>query len=201
MPTIANKPNVERKLVPEGTHIARVIGFIYVGTIDDTYMGVAKKLQKIRFTFEFPEELHVFKEGDDAKPLVHSEEYTLSMGSKSNLRPVVEGIIGTSLMDEEAYGFNLESLIGLCCLVSMKHKVSKKGNNYAYISSTAKLMKGQACKPAFNDYKVLNYSDKWDQAYFDSLPSFIKEKMVSSDEYKKMKGIKEAVIDPDAIPF
>lgn len=200
MPTIAQKPNMNRVLPTEGTHIARVIGFIYMGTLDDEYMGVKKKLQKIRLTFELPEELHVFKEGDDAKPLVHSQEYTLSMGSKSNLRPIVEGIIGTSLMDEEAYGFNLESLIGLTCLVSLKKGKTAKGSDYVKISSTSKLMKGQSCKPAFNDYKILNYEDKWDKAYFDALPSFIKEKMEKSDEYMKLMG-KTKEIDADAIPF
>ena len=62
MPTIAKVQNTPRTLPPEGTHIARVIGLINIGTIKEEYMGELKEQQKIRLTFELPEELHVFKE-------------------------------------------------------------------------------------------------------------------------------------------
>lgn len=186
-------------LVPEGTHVARVIGLIHIGTIEDTYMGEAKKFNKIRLTWELPDELHKFKEGEDAKPIVHSQEYTLSMGKKSNLKPIVEGITG-ALSEEEAYNFNFESLVGSPCLISIKHSKTQKGTIFAKIASTSKLMKGQVCKEAYNQpYKILTY-DKWDEALFNSQPEFIKEKIVRSDEYKKMKGIVDKV-DPDEIPF
>lgn len=184
----SKKPSINRILVPKGTHVARCIGLIHIGTIDEMYQGVSKKLEKINLTFELPEELHSFKEGEGKKPLVISQEYTLSMGKKSNLRPIVEGIIGTTLSDEEAYGFNHEELVGMPCLLSVKHKMSAKGTVYSLISGTAALMRGQTCKPAFNEYSILTY-EKWNQAKFDSLPQFIKEKMEKSDEYMKMKGV------------
>lgn len=201
----APKNTRETVLIPEGTHVATVIGLIHIGTAEDTYMGEVKKFNKIRLTFEFPEETKVFKEGEDAKPLVHSQEYTLSMGKKSNLRPIVEGLIGTSLTDEEAYNFNFESLVGISGLVSIKHGKSQKGTQYTKIASTSKLMKGQVAKAPFNPLKVLTY-EKWDENYFNSLPDFIKDKIKNSDEYKAMKGIKKDKfptenINPDDIPF
>lgn len=192
----APKPQVSRTLVPEGTHPARVIGFIHVGVVDDTYMGQPITTNKIRLTWEFPDETKVFKEGEDAKPLVHSQEYTFSMGKKSNLRPIVEGIIGTSLDEEEAYNFNFESMMGLPCLVSIKHGETKKGTPFAKVASTSKLMKGQVVKEAFNPLTFLTY-ENWNEAYFQSLPDFIKEKMMKSLEYKKMKGISEEVGEDD----
>lgn len=199
MPLISPKQNIIRTLPTSGTHIARVIGLINIGTVEELYMGDAKKMQKIRLTFELPDDLHVFKEGDDAKPLVHSEEYTLSMGKKSNLRPIVEGIIGIALTDEEAYGFDVEKLLNLPCLISIKIGKSKKGSDFAKVASTAPLMKGQVCKDAFNPITKLMY-DNWNEAYFQSLPQFIKAKMQTSDEYKKMKGI-SSDIKPEDIPF
>lgn len=187
--------NTKRIMISEGTHTARVIGFIHLGTSDDTYMGEVKKFNKIRITWEFPEETKVFKEGEDAKPLVHSQEYTFSMGKKSNLRPIVEGIIGTTLNDEEAYNFNLNSIMGLPCLVSIKHGKTKTGASYAKVASTSKPLKGQVIKEAFNPITILTFS-KWNEAYFQTLPQFIKEKIQKSDEYKAMKGIKE-----DDLPF
>lgn len=201
MPTIPNKKNFIRTFPNEGTHIARVVGFIYMGTIEDEYMGEKKINQKIRLTWELPDELHVFKEGEDAKPLVHSEEYNLSMGNKSKLRPIVEGIIGTTLTDEEAYSFDVEKLINLPCLVSLKKMKTKKGVDYMKLAGTSKLMKGQVVKEAFNAPTILNYSDHWDEEKFNKLPEFIKEKMKSSDEYKTMKGIISDEVVDDLLPF
>jgi hypothetical protein len=203
MPTISQKPTITRTLPKAGTHIARVVGFIYMGTISGEYLGQPLVNQKIRLTWELPEELHAFKEGEDAKPLVHSEEYTLSMGKKSKLRPVVEGMIGVSLTDEEAYGFDVETLLNQPCLVSIKIEETKTGAKFAKIASTSPLMKGQVCKEAFNPIKKLTY-EAWDQAQFDALPKFIKDKMVTSKEYKVLKGLvdeENGVSTGDAIPF
>lgn len=201
MPTTPNKVAVNRILPEVGTHIARVIGFIYIGTIEDEYLGVKKKLQKIRLTFELPEELHVWKEGEAPKPIVLSQEYTLSMGTKSNLRPIIEGIIGRPLKEEEEYSFDAESLVNMPCLVSVKRGFTKKGSEFANVASTSPLMKGQVCKDAFNPLRVLNYAEKWDETYFNTLPSFIKDKMVTSDEYKKLKGVESDIINVSDIPF
>ena len=197
MPLIAQQPESRSVILPEGTHIARVYGLIHIGTVSTPFTddnGEPVKLSKIRLTFEFPEEMHVFKEGDEAKPLVLSQEYTLSMGNKSNLRPIVEGIIGTGLSDSEAYNFDHEQLIGKACLVTIKHKESKKGNVYAVIASTAPLMKGQTCKPPINKPKILTYQ-AWDQEYFDSLPDFIKDVMKTSTEYQSLHGVSNQKID------
>lgn len=199
MPTIAKTQSTPRTLPQEGTQIARVIGLINIGTIKEEYMGEMKEVQKIRLTFELPEDTHIFKEGEDAKPLVQSQEYTLSMGKKSNLRPIVEGILGTSLTDEEAYNFDVEKLLNMPCLVSIKKGKTKKGVDYTKISSTSKLMKGQTCKEAYNPITKLTY-DEWNQELFDKLPQFIREKIESSVEYKNMKGITDDV-KPDDIPF
>ena len=201
MTLTAPKSESKRVLVPQGTHIARCINLIHVGTVAGEYMGQAKIFNKMRLTFEFPEETHVFTEGEDAKPIVLSQEYTLSMAPKAKLRPLVEGMIGTSLNDDEATHFDHETLVGMPCLLSVIQRTSKKGTKYAVISSASPLMKGQVCKEAFNPYKILNYTDKFDEAYFNTLPDFIKSAMMTSKEYKALKGIETDEIDPLDIPF
>jgi hypothetical protein len=49
------------------------------------------------------------------------------MGAKGNLRPFIEGFIGTKLHDDEAYNFNLEDLLGDACLLNVVH-TGKDGN-------------------------------------------------------------------------
>jgi hypothetical protein len=197
----APKPEFTREIVPQGTHIARCIRLIHIGTIPETYMGEARMINKIRLTFEFPEELRVWKEGEDAKPMVHDQEYTLSMGGKSNLRKVVEGMIGTTLLDDEAFAFNHEDLVGMACLLSIKHKTSAKGNTRAEIASASPLMKGQVAKEAFNTTTILTY-EKWDEEKFNKLPKFLQDKIRSSSQYKVLKGIDEIVeVNSDDVPF
>lgn len=185
MTLIAPKP--KRVLPPEGTHIATCVRIIHIGTVSEEYMGEEKLMNKVELMFELPDELHVFKEGDDAKPFVIAQKYTLSMGEKANLRKIVEGMIGTTLTQEETSSFDIESLLGKACLITIKYKTSKAGNQRAEIATASPLMKGQSAKTPFNIPKLLTY-EKWDEDYFEGLPEFMREEMASSQEYQWMKN-------------
>jgi hypothetical protein len=183
-PLIAPK-SAPRVLPPEGTHIARCVGLIHIGTIE-TPFGMSNK---IRLTWELPEELHEFKQGDGEKPFTISAKYTLSLAEKSNLLPIVEGMMGF-IPEDVRESFNMEDLVGIASLLSVKYEKTKKGTEYASIASTAQLMKNQKAPEQFNSSKILTY-EKWNQEYFDTLPDFIKLEMESSKEFQEMKGIKE----------
>lgn len=202
-------PKQERKefvLAPQGTHIARCITFIHVGTNQEEYMGQPKDFNKIRLTFELPYETKVMKEGEGPKPLVISQDYTLSMAPKAHLRRLVEGILGTALLDHEADAFDAESLVGMACQIQVVHKTSKAGNKRAEIANAMPLAKGQNAPEQVNASKILSY-DKWNQELFEAQPQFIKDKIMSSKEYKAMKGGMTSVgvngeqINPEDIPF
>lgn len=211
-PKPENKPKV---LIPSGTHKARCIGILQLGTIPTEFKGEEKWLEKVWLTFELTEETYVFKDGEEAKPFTISKEYTYSMGNKSNLRPIVEGIIGTALLDEEAYAFDLEDLLSRTCLLTVEQGKTAQGNMSSWIKSTAPLMKGMSVPPPVNKMKVMTF-EKWDQEYYEKLPDFLKEKIQSSKQYEKKFKSKvtmqesmdtppveypESEIDPDSIPF
>ena len=181
-------PRQTRLIVSEGTHLARCFSFVHIGTVQDTYMGEPREIDKIRLGFEFPEEKAVFRESDDAKPFVHSQEYTLAMGGKANLRKLVEGMNGKKLSEDDAYNYDLESLVDKCCLLNIVHKTAKQsGNIRAEIVSASSLMKGQKCPELFNQELVLSY-DNWNQEKFEKLPEFLREKIKTSFEYRVMIG-------------
>ena len=194
----------ERILAPEGTHKARLVGLVQLGTVPVEWAGETKWLEKVRLTFELPEELHKFKEDEPEKPVVISQEYTLSMGEKSNLRPVVEGIINITLQDKEADSFDVETLLGLPCLLSIKHKKSGKGNTFAVIETATPLMKKMVVPEAINPIKKLTY-ENWSQEEFDKLPTFIQDKMKSSRQYVKKFGVQPELpadeVNESEIPF
>ena len=183
----------EYKLIPAGTHVANCYKFMNMGKRFQMFEGKKKEFPDtlVNFTFEVPGETDVFtyKKDDGSteeveKPLVLSREFTLSMGSKSNLRPFVEGMIGVTLKDEEAYSFDLESLVGKTCLITVVHKASKKtGQMYANITGTSPLMKGMVPPTQVNKSQIFNINDCTEQEV-DELPTFLRDKVVVSDEYR-----------------
>lgn len=189
---------LERTLTPAGTFVARVIRIIYTGTIKESYMGEEKEVPKIIITWELPTETHVFREADGAKPFTISKEYTHSMGNKSNLRPITEAIIGTRLTDDEAYGFDHDELLGMACQITVIHD-KKESGTWEKVTAVSPLLKGIICPPQVNPSKVLSF-EKWNEEMFAALPNFIKNKIVSSKEYKAMKGINESM-SSEEIPF
>ncbi len=184
-------PLKARVLPPEGTHLARVINIVYIGTVK----GQFGDNYKVRITWELPTETHVFKEGEAAKPFVVSREDTLSMHKKSNLRPLIEGILGVQLKDEEASAFDIDEILGKECLINV---VYSEDGQYANVKGAFKVSKGMVCPPAINPIKVLSY-DKFDNEFYEKLPTFIKDKMSKTPEYRAMKG-EDVVVDSE-IPF
>lgn len=199
-------PTPERVLPPAGTFPARVYSIIYMGTVKGEYKGTPTESYKVRISWELPTKTRVFKEGEPAKPFSVSKELTLSMGSKSSLRPLVEGMLGLSFTDDDAKSFDIDELLGKECLLSLAHKESPNGK-YVAINSTAQLPEGMTCPPAVNKAKILSY-DRFDKEYFETLPKFLKEKMEKTPEFIKMNGGKvqdeldmSETISPDDIPF
>lgn len=186
--------NKSFEIVPAGSHVARCYQVIHIGTVEEEYMGEKKMLNKVRLGFELPGEMRVFTEGEGEKPMAISREFTLSFGEKANLRKFVEGILG-SLIPED---FDVESLAGKDCLLTVIHKAKKDGNMRAEIISAAPLPKGLTCPPAINKVKVLSF-DNFDQELFLSLPDFLKDKIRGSEEFKKLFSADP--VDSGEIPF
>lgn len=199
----------EYKLIPAGTHVATCYKFMNMGKRFQTFEGKTKEFADtlISFTFEIPGETDIFtfKKEDGTteeveKPLVITREFTLSMGPKSNLRPFVEGMIGTNLADPEAYAFDLESLVGKSCLITIVHKPSKKtGQVYANISSASPLMKGMVAPEQVNKTQIFNVNTATKEE-IDALPGWLKDKVTVSDEYKFRFGT-GSDLSEDEIPF
>lgn len=220
----AGKPegNTQFELTPKGTHIARVYKLINLGTLKTEWQGVEKDTKKIRIYFELPNEEKKYQDKDGNEVTdIHtiSSEYTLSMGDRANLRPIVEGIIGTTLTDDEAYNFDIESLIGMACLVTIKHNKSKDGTReYATVASTSELMKGMVAPAPVKETEVIDVNTITDEQ-MSNLHEKIQEKikssrewiMKTSDEFNEVKNLREehnsrvsnddGVIDESLIPF
>ena len=140
--------------------------------------------------------------------MVISQEFTLSMNEKANLRKFLESWRGKGFTEEEAKVFDITKLLGVPCMLSIIHKESKKGNEFEVISSVAAMPKGVECPPQVNPTFEFNFEDKFSSKALDEFPDFIKDKIKSSEEFKKIlmpesTEVYEPVNDeePNDMPF
>lgn len=193
------------KPMEAGVYPARCYSMIQIGTVTENILGEEKSLHKVRLTFEFPTELHVFKEENGEQPYVISKEFTLSMHEKATLRKFLESWRGKAFTEEQAKKFDITVLLGVQCMINVIHKAAKNGNTYAEIGSVSPLPKGMICPEPINKQVVLSY-DSFDEQVFESLPDFLKDKIKSSKEYQSMKNPNQvetpvASDDTDELPF
>lgn len=170
--------------IATGNYPARCFSMVHIGTIEENILGVVKKLNKVRISWELPTELKVFKEENGEQPQIISKEFTLSMHEKATLRGFLKNWRGKDFTDEEARAFDIEKLLGAPCMLNITHKTKKDGSGvYAEIGSISTMPKGFPCPDQISPSFVFTY-EVFDQCVFDSLPEFMRNKMVNSDEYK-----------------
>ena len=179
-----------REPIPAGNYVARCYSMILIGTVEEEFNGNKKKQTKVRITWEIPDELvKAFKEGDDDRPAAIGAEYTLSLSPKANMRKMLDSWRGKAFTEKEADGFDITKLLGKACMLNIIHKVGKvgtknEGKTFEEISAVTPLAKGVTCPEQVNDTQLFNFGDKFDQAFVEKLPDFIKNKIKSSDEWK-----------------
>lgn len=174
--------------IPTGNYPARCYSMIHIGTIEENILGTIKILNKVRITWELPTELKVFKEENGEQPIVISKEFTLSMHEKSTLRNYLKNWRGKDFTEEEANAFDITKLIGVPCMLNITHKKSKDGQRtYAEIGSISTMPKGFECPPQINESFIFTY-ENFNENNFNKLPEFIRLKMITSEEYKKLKS-------------
>ncbi len=204
------KPDQQTKsahtTVPEGTHVATCYSLLHLGHVPNTYPGAENPtINKIRLTWELPELLNVFKEGEEARPYSISQEYTLSMGDKANLRKAVESWLGKKFSDAEAVNFDVEELVGKSCMLGVVHIETKAGNPFAVVNSVMRLPASVKTEQ-INKSKIITW-DTMTVDIFNKLPTFIQDKMKTSTEYKDWaKSQGSGTYDypesgPESIPF
>lgn len=170
--------------IATGNYPARCYSMVHIGTIEENILGTLKTLNKVRVTWELPTELKVFKEENGEQPQVISKEFTLSLHEKATLRGFLKNWRGKDFTDEEAKSFDIEKLVGAPCMLNITHKTKKDGSGiYAEIGSVSTMPKGFVCPDAINEPFVWTY-ENFDQEKFNSLPEYLRNKMINSAEYK-----------------
>lgn len=160
--------------VPAGSHIARAIHCISIGT--QTSPNFPSSF-KVLIGWEIPDEIITNTQTKEEKPMVISKEYTLSLGKKANLRRDLEGWRGREFTADELKGFGVENVLDKPCMLNVIHKTSGSGNLYAVITGISALPKGVTCKPRVHDLLHFEIEDGMSCPAWAKIPEFIQNKI------------------------
>lgn len=120
---------------PAGSWGAVCCDVVDLGIVESTFSGKTKKQHKIRVVWQIDENM------ENGKPFLASQRYTLSLHDKAGLRKDLESWRGRAFTDEELEGFDVETVIGAPCLLSIVQAASG-GNVYANVKGVMKLPRG-----------------------------------------------------------
>lgn len=122
---------------PAGTHQAVCVDVIDIGKKPNKFKN-GQMQHKIDIAWQIDEMR------DDGKRFVVYKRYTLSLNEKATLRHDLESWRGKPFTRDEEMGFDVESVIGANCLISIQHKPGTTDPNkvFANVMSVAPLLKG-----------------------------------------------------------
>lgn len=190
------------KRAPAGSHLAVCNMVADVGLQPGSRMYPSPK-HKLYIRFEIPaERVEYEKDGKKVEgPLTIGTFYTASMNEKAALRKHLEGWRGRAFTDEQAADFDVETVLGKPCMLSIVENESG-GKTYSNIASISSIPKG--IEPPKHENPLLFYSEDNGDA-FDKLPKWLQEKIEAQlqPEPKTSNGHGPAPSDfeDDEIPF
>jgi hypothetical protein len=192
---IKGSNNTEFASCPEGSHIARCIKVIDLGTQKGEYEGKVTMNRKIMITWELP--LELIQEGElKGKPFGISQFYTAKLGDKARLRADLKNWRGRDFTPEELNGFEIKQILGKPCMVSVV-----KNGEYTNVASVMALPKGMSCPDLVNPIVYFSM-DEYDEDAFNGLSEKLQAKIRLSPEFAELgKTETSKEIADSEIPF
>lgn len=169
-PKVSAGNEKSRELAPAGNHLSICYMVVDLGLQKTTYQGQEKTQRQLLLGFELCEEAM-----QDGRPFAVSNTYNFSLGSKANLRRILEGWRGKPFTDEELQGFDVSVLAGKPCMVQVAHRtVGEK--TYVNIQSIASVPKSLPIPEAQN--QIVVYSPEFDDPLqWSRLPAWVQKRI------------------------
>lgn len=174
---------------PPGTHIARCVSLIDLGTQESEYGGKQRFVRKNMISWELPNAIQ--NEGNFAgQPFRVSKFYTASLSAKANLRTDLMNWRGRDFSDAELQGFVAKTILGTPCMLAL----TPDAKNKIRITGVFKAPAGSQVPPQINPSLYFSLEeDEFNMAIFESLSDGLKKIIAASPEYKEVTDPKTMV--------
>lgn len=130
--------------VPQGPHPAICDMFVDLGLQETTGKFAGKVQHKVYFRWQIPSlRLSYEKDGQTFEgPMTIGGKYTLSLHEKAALRKLLQSWRGKAFSPDELKRFDVTTVVGKACLLSVSHAPRDGGGVYANIDSVMRLPEG-----------------------------------------------------------
>lgn len=174
----------QRQLITDGQHMARIVEVIDLGLQKQRpYQGQEKPpAYEIYVTFEFPNE-RIDIQGE-SKPMWKSNTIKLSSHEMSTCYKWYK-----KLDPQNKYNGDWSKLVDKECAVLIVHEAGKGknvGKTFDKIADVMPLMAGMSVPPLENDPKLFDLGSP-NLEVFDSMPSWLQDKIKGNLEYENSK--------------
>src|SRR5208282_4885166 len=174
---------------PTGTHLARCIGVIDLGTQKSEYQGQANIRRQVILRWELPTELM-----DDGRPFICSKFYTQSLNEKSKLYGDLVNWRGKEFSAEELKGFDARNVLDKTCMVSITENEAGK----ARVTGIMKGPKHMECPPRVNDLVFFSLENgEYSKEGFEALPEGFQKIIKLSPEWAELTSGNKHHSSPD----
>jgi hypothetical protein len=175
---------------PIGSHIARCIKLLDLGTQTGEYEGKVTKRRQVVIGFELSAELMA-----DGQPFTTMAYFTMSIGKKAKLRQTLETWRGRAFTEEELAGFDLKAILGAPCMVSI---VNRENSDRTKVAGVLAMPKGTKAPKQINESVYLSLEpEEYDAAVFAGLSEYWQERIRESPEWQALGHPKPAAAASD----
>jgi hypothetical protein len=167
---------------PIGTHVARCVKMIDIGTQKGEYQGKVTTKRQCIVGWELPTEM--MQEGELAgKPFLVSKFYTASLNEKANLRKDLENWRNKPFTPEELAGFDSRNILGKACMVTLSENQQGK----VRVTGVTSLPKSVNVPAQITPTLYFSLEDgEYDAHVFDGLSDGIKKLIQVAPEFKAL---------------
>lgn len=177
MSLVAKKSENESfTLAPAGTHLARCVQLIDLGTQYSEYYK--KSAHKVLIGWELPTEM------DGDAPHMVWKRYTCSLGEKAHLFRDLSSWRGRAFTPQELEGFKLNTIVGAACMLTVVHneRQSDRGTStFADVTSVTGVVKGMQVPDQLSQTIIYDIDDH-DQVLFETFSENLQKTINKSAE-------------------
>lgn len=179
--------------VPEGSHPAVCDMLVDLGLQETTGKFAGKIQHKIYLRWQIPS-LRLSYEKDGVQvdgPMTIGSRFTVSLHEKAALRKLLQQWRGRAFTPEELKKFDVTSVVGKPCLISVSHSPRDGGGVYANVDTAMKLPVGMTA-PVLEGEAIVYDADN--MGNFEKLRPWMQELIKA----QKLPAEADKANDPDA---